>query len=85
MSILKMHGNGGSIGGPSEIFAGRQIAMALPEGDQKPIFLKITPGTDLYDQIEVVASKCQVKKPRAARLMIKAGWLGFARVFGGAK
>lgn len=57
--------------------------MKIEEVDDKAIFIKLTPGTDLHDQVLVVAHLCGVKAPRAGRLMMKAGWLGFARVFGG--
>jgi len=45
----------------------------------KPIYVKLTPGTDLYIKVQRVAEIADVQPTLAARMMMRNGWLGFRR------
>lgn len=73
----------GSIGGDAltALFdLGRFVAVDMPpEPDEKPVYLKVAPGTDEYNYMLQVVRSTKVSKTKALRLLIKTGFLAFAR------
>jgi hypothetical protein len=54
--------------------------MALPPGDgRKAIYIKLTPGTELYDKVVAVADETDVSLTKAGRMMMRNGWAGWKR------
>ncbi len=62
-------------------FNGTQLEMIIPETPGKPIYVKLTPGTELYDKVLMCAGHTQVAPTRAARMLMKAGWLSFVNSY----
>lgn len=57
-----------------------QTELALNEPvTEKTIYVKLTPGTDLYIKVCRVADIASVTPTLAARMMMRNGWLGFRR------
>jgi len=80
MSVIETKKNGVGIGAAQQIFGARQLEMEMEPGQDKPIHVKLSPGTDLFNQVLLCANYYQVTPTKAARMMMKAGGLGFQRV-----
>ena len=79
MSIIRMPISGKAGGGRSEKSM-KQLEIPAPARRQdKVLYVKITPNTELYIKVQFVARLLAIKPTRAARMMMRNGWLGFKR------
>lgn len=79
MSVIQMQMNGLPTGKTAEkSHASEEDAVSNTE-TERPIYIKLTPGTDIYIKVLTVANKLDVNPTRAARYMMRNGWLGFKR------
>jgi hypothetical protein len=81
MSILMMRKGGMTTGEVAAEFNGTQLEMPMPEVSGRAIYVKLTPGTELYNKVLMCAGHTQVTPTRAARMLIKAGWLSFSNSY----
>ncbi len=77
MSILMMEQNGKNIGEVCAEFEGEQMEISLTEDAQKAIYVKLSPGTELYNRVVMCSQHLEVKPTRAARMLMRSGWLAF--------
>ncbi len=71
--------NGEPTGETSEKLPVQGELILGPAPDEKAIFIKLSPGTDLYVKVKRVAKIADVKPSKAGRMMMRNGWLGFRR------
>ncbi len=60
-------------------FTGMQMAMELTDLPDKAIYIKLTPGTDLFNKVVLCSRHFEVKPAKAGRLLMRAGWLGYIK------
>lgn len=53
--------------------------MELTDPPEKAIFIKLTPGTELFNKVVLCSRHFEVKPAKAARLLMRAGWLGYLK------
>ncbi len=61
------------------------MTMKLPEPDLnlKPVYIKLTPGSELYEKVRDISNTLNVPMTKAGRLAIRHGWMGFRRFLPG--
>lgn len=74
-----MKPSGEATGEEFALFEAKQAEMDLTKKAPKPIYIKLTPGTELYEKVLSVSNEMDVAPTRAGRMMLRAGWLGFSR------
>ena len=79
MSILSIKKNGRNIGEDSEESTPKQLELPAPKQEGKAVYVKLTPGTDLYRKVFHVAKANDVPMTKAARILMRGGFLGFAK------
>ncbi len=60
-------------------FSGKQLEMELIKPPDKAIYVKLTPGTELFNRVVACAEHLEVKPTKAARILLRAGWAGYAK------
>ncbi len=55
--------------------------MELDLGDppEKAIYVKLTPGTDLFNQVVLVSNHLEVTPTKAARILMKQGFSNYMK------
>lgn len=62
-----------------EKFQQTAIEMDLKDPPEKAIYVKLTPGTPLFNQVCKVAERIGESPTQAARRLMGVGWIGFLR------
>lgn len=68
---------GESTGRVLDVFIAKQMELDLTNLPEKAIFIKLSPGTELFNQVVMVSQHLEVKPARAGRILMKAGLLGY--------
>ncbi len=55
------------------------MAIDFDEPPEKAVYIKLTPGTDLYKMVAVCANHFGVKPAKAGRILIRGGYTGFTK------
>ncbi len=63
----------------SEEFDQMEIQMSAEINSSKPIYIKLSAGTDMHQRVMMVAGHLGVTPTKAGRMLMRTGWLGFVR------
>lgn len=69
--------NGKSTGEVASEFEGEQLEISLDQDAGKAIYVKLTPGTELYNRVLMCSHHLEVKPTKAARMLMRSGWLSY--------
>ncbi len=78
MSILQMKG-GKSTGETARELEVRQLELPEVEPVEKAVYVKLTPGTPLFEKVQTVSGVLGTTMTQSARFMMRNGYLGFRR------
>ncbi|MEE8599431.1 MAG: hypothetical protein V3S69_08025 [Dehalococcoidales bacterium] len=60
-------------------FTAKQLELDLGDIPEKPIYVKLTPGTDLFNKVATVSNHLKVSPTKAARLLMAGGWASYVK------
>lgn len=60
-------------------FTAQQLKLDLTNPPEKAIYVKLTPGTDLFNKVVLVSEHLEVAPTKAARVLIAGGFSGYIR------
>lgn len=79
MSLIALATNGKDTGRVVDEFTAKQMELDLTSVPKKAIYIKLTPDTDLFNKVVLCADHLEVTPTKAARILMRAGWLGYIK------
>ncbi len=60
-------------------YTAQQMVLNLTDPPEKAIYVKLTPGTDLFNKVVLVSEHLEVTPTKAARVLMSGGFLSYIR------
>jgi len=55
------------------------LEINLTDPPDKAIYVKLSPGTELFNKVVMCSEHLRVPPTKAARMLLRAGWIGFTK------
>lgn len=62
-------------------FTAMKLTLELRDPPENDIYVKLSRGTELFNQVVVCSEHLEITPTKAARILMRAGWLGYIKSY----